>query len=77
LEGRSAVVYATFVVALVFFPILTMTGLEGRLFAPLAVAFILAIFASLVVALTVTPPFGWSHALPNRAAMRNRAMCVG
>ena len=55
LEVRSAVVYATFVVALVFLPVLSMSGIQGRLFAPLAVAYILAILASLAVALTVTP----------------------
>jgi CzcA family heavy metal efflux pump len=55
LEVRSAVVYATFVVALVFLPVLTMSGLQGRFFTPLGVAFILANLASLIVALTVTP----------------------
>jgi CzcA family heavy metal efflux pump len=55
LEVRSAVVYATFVVALVFLPILTMSGVEGRIFAPLGMAYIFAIMASLAVALTVTP----------------------
>jgi CzcA family heavy metal efflux pump len=55
LEVRNAVVYATFIVALVFVPVLAMTGLQGRLFAPLGVAFILATLASLLVALTVTP----------------------
>jgi CzcA family heavy metal efflux pump len=55
LEVRSAVVYATFVVALVFLPVLTMSGLQGRFFRPLGVAFILANLASLIVALTVTP----------------------
>ena len=55
LEVRSAVVYATFIVALVFTPVLAMTGLQGRFFAPLGVAFILAILASLAAALTVTP----------------------
>jgi CzcA family heavy metal efflux pump len=55
LEVRSAVVYATFIVALVFLPILTMAGIEGKLFTPLAIAFILAILASLAVVLTVTP----------------------
>jgi CzcA family heavy metal efflux pump len=55
IEVRSAVVYATFSVALVFLPILTLTGLQGAFFAPLAQAYILAILASLAVALTVTP----------------------
>ncbi|MBE3604865.1 efflux RND transporter permease subunit [bacterium] len=55
LEVRSAVVYATFVVAAVFFPVLMMSGVEGRIFAPLGIAYILAILASLAVALTVTP----------------------
>lgn len=55
IEVRSAVVYATFVVALVFVPVVTMTGLQGRMFAPLGIAYILAIMTSLVVALTVTP----------------------
>jgi CzcA family heavy metal efflux pump len=55
LEVRSAVVYATCIVALVFLPVLTLTGLQGSFFAPLALSYILAIMASLAVALTVTP----------------------
>ncbi len=55
LEIRGAVVYATFVVALVFVPMLTLSGVAGSLFAPLGLAYIAAIMASLVVALTVTP----------------------
>ncbi len=58
LEVRSAVVYATFVVALVFLPVLTMSGVQGKLFAPLGLAYILATLASLGVALTVTPALG-------------------
>src|SRR5665213_3517574 len=54
-EVRSAVVYATFVVALVFLPVLALSGVQGRLFAPLAWSYILAIMASLLVALTLTP----------------------
>ncbi len=55
LEVRNSVVYATFVVAMVFVPVLTMTGLQGKFFGPLGIAFILANMASLLVALTVTP----------------------
>lgn len=55
IEVRSAVVYATLAVIAVFLPILTMSGLAGKLFAPMALAYIFAILASLVVALTVTP----------------------
>jgi CzcA family heavy metal efflux pump len=55
IEVRSAVVYATFAVILVFFPVLNMSGLAGKIFGPLGIAYIWAILASLVVALTVTP----------------------
>jgi CzcA family heavy metal efflux pump len=55
IEVRGAVVYATLAVITVFFPILTMSGLSGKLFAPMGIAYILAIVASLIVALTVTP----------------------
>src|SRR5437870_3841609 len=55
IEVRSAVVYATFAVILVFLPVLNMSGLAGRIFGPLGVAYIWALVASLVVALTVTP----------------------
>jgi CzcA family heavy metal efflux pump len=54
-EVRSAVVYATFVVILVFYPVLTLSGIAGRIFSPLGVAYIWAILISLLVALTVTP----------------------
>ncbi len=55
LEVRAAVVFATFAVILIFFPILTLSGVAGRLFTPLGVAYILSVLASLLVALTVTP----------------------
>jgi CzcA family heavy metal efflux pump len=54
-EVRSAVVYATFAVVMVFIPVLTMPGVAGRLFAPLGLSYIFAILCSLLVALTVTP----------------------
>jgi len=55
MEVRSSVVYATIIVAMVFMPLLTLSGVAGKLFAPLGYAYISAILASLVVALTVTP----------------------
>lgn len=54
-EVRSAVVYATLAIAVVFLPVLTLSGVAGRLFGPLGMAFILATLASLLVALIVTP----------------------
>jgi CzcA family heavy metal efflux pump len=54
-EIRTAVVYATLIVALVFVPVLTLTGIPGSFFAPLATSYLLAILASLGVALTLTP----------------------
>ena len=59
LEVRRAVVYATFIVALIFLPVLTLTGLQGSFFAPLALSYILAIMASLLVALTLTPALAY------------------
>ena len=55
LEVRAPVVYATFVVVLVLAPMLFLSGLQGKFFAPLAASFIFATLASLIVALTVTP----------------------
>ena len=55
LEVRSAVVYATFTVIVVFVPVLALPGIAGRFFMPLGTAYILALIASLFVALTVTP----------------------
>jgi len=54
-EVRRPIVLATLVVGIVFLPILLLQGLQGSFFAPLAAAFLLATFASLLVALTVTP----------------------
>ncbi|HVX61068.1 MAG TPA: efflux RND transporter permease subunit [Pirellulales bacterium] len=55
LEVRSAVVYASLIVTLVFVPVLFLEGLSGAFFRPLAISYMLAILASLLVALTVTP----------------------
>ncbi|HEX8827245.1 MAG TPA: efflux RND transporter permease subunit, partial [Xanthobacteraceae bacterium] len=72
-EVRSAVVYATFAVVLVVFPIVTLSGLTGRLFAPLGFAYSLAVLASLIVALTVTPALAMAL-LPGRVPPRDPPM---
>ncbi len=55
MEVRGSVVYASFIVALAFLPLLHISGITGRLFEPLGIAYILSIMLSLLVALTVTP----------------------
>ena len=77
LEVRSAVVYATFAVLLVFVPILTLSGLAGRLFAPLGIAYIFAILASLLVALTVTPALAMALLPRRRLPPQDPPWCAG
>ncbi|MEN9377378.1 MAG: hypothetical protein RL710_2535 [Pseudomonadota bacterium] len=68
LEVRSAIVYATVIIVLVFVPLFVLPGIEGRLFTPLGVSYIVSILVSMIVSVTVTPVMAF-YMLPKMKQM--------
>ncbi len=75
-EVRSGIIYATMIVILVFVPLFALSGIEGRLFAPLGVAYIVSILGSLVTSITVTPVLSYFLLSKRIAAHRSEPRLV-
>ncbi len=74
-EVRSGIYYATLIIVLVFVPLFALSGVEGRLFAPLGIAYIVSITASMLVSMTLTPVLCY-HLLGNRGDTRGDSILL-
>ncbi len=77
-EIRNSIVFGTLIVVIVFTPLFFLTGMEGRLFQPLGVAYIVSILSSLLVSLTVTPVLSyWLLGRASLLARRSEGFVLG
>ena len=70
-EIRTSIINATFIIIVAFIPLFFLSGMEGKLLAPLGISFIVSLLASLVVAMTLTPVLG-SYMLTNQKMLQNQ-----
>jgi CzcA family heavy metal efflux pump len=70
-EIRTSIINATFIIIVAFMPLFVLTGMEGKLLAPLGIAFIISLFASLIVSITLTPVLG-SYLLSNEKMLADQ-----